>query len=153
MSRLVMGFRDFDGDKRETSMEMGVVTDGATYTTVEGQATALAAAINAVVAGNNSKLQFVATATEPDNTDAANFLAQAHNRWIIEYKDATTGDGPYQIDIPTPDLGDNTLVLAGSSHYDPANAEWIALIAAMEGKVKNPRTGNDIVIQDIFLEE
>ena len=154
MSSLVMEMRDFDGDKKQFSIEMGVVSDGATYTTISGEATALAAAINAVVAGNNSNLKFIATETEPDDTDASAFLAQAHVRWIIEWKDATTGDGPYQTAIPCPDLGDDTLVLVGSNHYDPANAEWITLIAAMEGgEVVNPRTGNGITIQDIFLEE
>lgn len=154
MSHLTMEFRDFDGDKKQFSIEMGDVTDGITYDAVSAEATALATAIAAVCAGNVSRQQFVATDTEPDDTDATDFLAQAHVRWIIEYKDAVTGDGPYQIAIPTPDLGDNTLVLVGSNHYDPANAEWITLIAAMEGgEVKNPRTGNNITIQDIFLEE
>lgn len=153
MSSLVMEMRDFDGDKKQFSLEMGAVTDGTTYDAVSALATTLAAAINDVCAGNNSTLKFVATESEPDDTDASAFLAQAHIRWIIEYKDATTGDGPYQIAIPTPDLGDDTLVLAGSNHYDPADAKWVTLIAAMEGEVKNPRTGNEITIQDIFLEE
>lgn len=153
MSSLIMEMRDFDGDKKQFSLELGVVSDGASYDTESGLATTLAAAINDVVAGNNSSLRFVATESEPDDTDASAFLAQAHIRWIIEYKDATTGDGPYQIAIPCPDLGDDTLVLAGSNHYDPADAKWVTLIAAMEGEVKNPRTGNDITIQDIFLEE
>ena len=154
MSSLVMEFRDFDGDKKQFSIEMGAVTTDVSYGIVSGEAAALATAIAAVCAGNVSNQQFIATETEPDDTDATDFLAQTHVRWIIEWKDATTGDGPYQTAIPTPDLGDNTLVLVGSNHYDPANAEWITLIAAMEGgEVKNPRTGNNIIVQDIFLEE
>jgi hypothetical protein len=154
MSKLVLTMRDFDGDKRQTSIEMGEVTDGTTYTTISGQASTLATAIQAVCAGKRAKQEFIATSTAPDDTNAANVLAQTSYRWIIEYNDATTGDGPYQIDLPTPDLADNSLVLAGSHHHDPANAEWVTLKAAMEGgEVKNPRTGNNISITAIFLEQ
>jgi hypothetical protein len=154
MSKLVLTMRDFDGDKRQTSIELGEVTDGTSYTTISGQASTLATAIQAVCAGKRAKQEFVATSTAPDDTNAANVLAQTSYRWIIEYNDFVTGDGPYQIDLPTPDLADNSLVLAGSHHHDPANAEWVTLKAAMEGgEVKNPRTGNNIVITAIFLEQ
>jgi hypothetical protein len=154
MSKLVLTMRDFDGDKRQTSIELGEVTDGTSYTTISGQASTLATAIQAVCAGKRAKQEFIATSTAPDDSNAANVLAQTAYRWIIEYNDAVTGDGPYQIDLPTPDLADNSLVLAGSHHHDPANAEWVTLKAAMEGgEVKNPRTGNNISITAIFLEQ
>jgi len=153
MASLVMTMRDYDGDKKQFSIPLGAVTDGATYTTVSGHATALAAAIAAVLSGHIARQQFVATDTEPANTNATVLNSQTHLRWIVKYLDATTGDGPYQFALPTPDVEDETLVVANTTNHDAANAEWIALKAAMEGgEVKSP-LGNAITITEIFLEE
>jgi len=153
MASLVMTMRDYDGDKKQFSIPLGAVTDGATYTTVSGNATTLSAAIAAVLSGHIARQQFVATDTEPANTNATVLNSQTHLRWIIKYVDATTGDGPYQFALPTPDLEDETLVVANTTNHDATNAEWIALKAAMEGgEVKSP-AGNNITITEIFLEE
>jgi len=96
---------------------------------------------------------FAANDSAPNDVNAANLLYQTHYRWIVEWVDSISGDGPYQFDIPTPNVGDNTLVLPGSIEHDPAHAGWIALKAAMNGKVLNPRTSSPISITRIYLEQ
>lgn len=152
VSQLILTLRDFDGDKKQTSVELGPVTDGASYVTREGQAAALRDAVNAV-AGNIARYQFQAQDTAPNDVNAASLVYQTHIRWIVEWVDSVTGDGPYQTDIPTAKLDDNTLVLAGSTDHNPAHADWIAFKAAFNGIVINPRTGSTVTITRIFLEE
>jgi len=153
MANLVMTMRDYDGDKKQFSIPMGAVTDGTSYTTVSGQAGTLATAISAVLSGHVARQQFVATDAAPADTNATVLSSQTHERWIIKYLDAVTGDGPYQFALPCPDLEDETLVVANTTNHDATNAEWIALKAAMEGgEVKSP-AGNNITITEIFLEE
>lgn len=152
MSTLIVTLRDFDGDKKQTSCELQAVTDGASYVAREAQAAALRDAINAV-AGNVARYQFQAQDTAPNDVNAASLVFQTHIRWIVEWVDSVTGDGPYQFDIPTADISNNDLVLAGSTEHDPAAAEWIALKAAFNGIVVNPRTGSTVNITRIFLEE
>lgn len=152
MSNLILTLRDFDGDKKQTSVQMGPVTDGASYVTRKGQADALEAAVNAV-AGNVARSQFLANDSEPNDVNAANLAFQTNIRWIVEWVDSVTGDGPYQTDIPTADIGNDSLVLPGSVEHDPAAAEWVAFKAAFNGIVVNPRTGSFVNITRIFLEQ
>jgi len=152
MSMLTLVMRDFDGHKKATSAMLGPVTDGASYVARKGEADALEAAIN-TVAGNVARSTFAANDSAPNDVNAANLLYQTHFRWIVEWTDSITGDGPYQFDIPTPNVGDNSLVLPNSIEHDPAHAGWIALKAAMNGKVLNPRTSSPISITRIYLEQ
>lgn len=152
MSNLILTLRDFDGDKKQTSVQMGPVTDGASYVARKAEADALETAVNAV-AGNIARSQFLANDSEPNDTNAANLSYQTNIRWIVEWVDSVTGDGPYQTDIPTANITGNGLVLAGSVEHDPAAAEWIAFKTAFNGKVVNPRTGSTVNITRIFLEQ
>jgi len=152
MSKVILTLRDYDGDKKQTSVELGPVTDGASYVTREGQAAALRDAVNAV-AGNIAQYDFLAQSTEPNNINTALPVFQTHIRWIVELFDSVTGDGPYAFDIPTADLGNGDLVLPSSVEHDPAAAEWIALKAALNGIAINPRTGSTMTVGRIYLEE
>lgn len=152
MSKVVLTLRDYDGDKKQTSVELGPVTDGTSYTTREAQAAAIRDAVNAV-AGNIASYDFLAQSTEPNNVNTATPVFQTHIRWIVELFDSVTGDGPYAFDIPTADLSNADLVLPSSVEHDPAAAEWIALKAALNGIVINPRTGSTMTVGRIYLEE
>lgn len=152
MSKVVLTLRDYDGDKKQTSLELGPVTDGTSYTTRQGQAAAIRDAVNAV-AGNIANYDFLAISTEPNNANAATPVFQTHVRWIVEMVDSVSGDGPYAFDIPTADLGNADLFLPGSVEHDPDAAEWIALKAAINGIAINPRTGSTFNITRIYLEE
>jgi hypothetical protein len=152
MSNVIVTMRDFDGHKKQTSAQLGAVTDGASYVTREGQAAALRDAINAV-AGNVARYQFLAQDTAPNDVNAAIVSYQTHYRWIVQWVDSVTGDGPYQFDIPTAKLDDSTLVLTGSIQHNPAHADWIAFKAAFNGIVVNPATGSTVTITAIFLEQ
>lgn len=152
MSKVVLTLRDYDGDKKQTSAELGAVTDGASYVTREAQAAAIRDAVNAV-SGNIAGYDFLAQSSEPNNVNTATPEFQTHIRWIVEMVDSVTGDGPYAFDIPTADVGNPDLFLPSSTEHDPAAAEWIALKAAMNGIVINPRTGSPMNITRIYLEE
>jgi len=152
MSKVVLTLRDYDGDKKQTSVELGPVTDGASYVTREGQAVAIRDAVNAV-AGNIAGYDFLAQSTEPNNINTATPLFQTHVRWLVELFDSVTGDGPYIFDIPTADLGTAGLFLPASVEHDPAHAAWIALKAALNGIAINPRTGSTMTVGRIYLEE
>lgn len=152
MSKAVLTLRDYDGDKKQTSMEFGPVTDGTSYTTRAAEGAAFRDAVNAV-AGNIAAYDFVALNTEPNDTNAASPVFQTHVRWIVELTDSVTGDGPYAFDIPTADLGTAALFLPNTNEHDPAHAAWIALKAAINGKGINPRTGSTWSVGRIYLEE
>jgi len=152
MSKVVLTLRDYDGDKKQTSLELGPVTDGASYVTREGQAAAIRDAVN-TVAGNIAGYDFLAQSTEPNNINTATPLFQTHVRWLVELFDSVSGDGPYLFDIPTADLGTAGLFLPASVEHDPAHAAWIALKAALNGIAINPRTGSTMTVGRIYLEE
>lgn len=152
MSKVSLTLRDYDGDKKRTSLELGPVTDGASYVTREGQAAAVRDAVNAV-AGNIAAYEFAAVSTEPNDINTATPVYQTHVRWIVELFDSVTGDGPYAFDIPTADLGNGDLFLPASQEHDPDAAEWIALKAALNGIAINPRTGSTMTVGRIYLEE
>jgi hypothetical protein len=152
MSKVVLTLRDYDGDKKQTSLELGPVTDGPSYVTREAQAAAIRDAVN-TVAGNIAGYDFLAQSTEPNNINTATPLFQTHVRWLVELFDSVTGDGPYIFDIPTADLGTAGLFLPSSVEHDPAHAAWIALKAALNGIAINPRTGSTMTVGRIYLEE
>jgi len=152
MSKVILTLRDYDGDKKQTSLELGPVTDGASYVTREAEAAAIRDAVNAV-AGNIASYDFLAQATEPNNTNASSPVFQTHVRWIVEMVDSVTGDGPYAFDIPTADLGTAALFVPNTNQHDATHAAWIALKAALNGKAINPRTGSTMNVTDIYLEE
>jgi len=152
MSKVILTLRDYDGDKKQTSLELGPVTDGASYVTREAEAAAIRDAVN-TVAGNIAAYDFLAQATEPNNTNAASPVFQTHVRWIVEMVDSVTGDGPYAFDIPTADLGTAGLFVANTNQHDATHAAWIALKAALNGKAINPRTGSTMNVTAIYLEE
>lgn len=152
MSKVILELRDYDGDKKQTSIDLGPVTDGTSYTARAAEAAAIRDAVNAV-AGNVSRYAFNALDSEPNNVNAATPVFQTHVRWIVEMVDSVSGDGPYAFDIPTADLGNSDLFLPGSVEHDPAAAEWIALKAAMNGIAINYRTGSPMNITRIYLEE
>jgi len=152
MSKVVLTLRDYDGDKKQTSVELGPVTDGPSYVTREAQAAAIRDAVN-TVAGNIANYDFLAQSDEPNNLNTATPVFQTHVRWIVELFDSVTGDGPYAFDIPTADLGTAGLFLPASVEHDPAHAAWIALKAALNGIVINPRTASTMTVGRIYLEE
>jgi hypothetical protein len=152
MSKVVLTLRDYDGDKKQTSVELGPVTDGPSYVTREAQAAAIRDAVN-TVAGNIANYDFLAQSDEPNNLNTATPVFQTHVRWIVELFDSVTGDGPYAFDIPTADLGTAGLFLPASVEHDPAHAAWIALKAALNGIAINPRTASTMTVGRIYLEE
>jgi hypothetical protein len=152
MSKVSLTLRDYDGDKKRTSLELGPVTDGTSYVTRQAAAAAIRDAVNAV-AGNIAAYEFAAISTEPNDTNTASPVYQTHVRWIVELFDSVTGDGPYAFDIPTADLGNGDLFLPASQEHNPAAAEWIALKAALNGIAINPRTGSTMTVGRIYLEE
>jgi hypothetical protein len=152
MSKVAITLRDYDGDRKQTSIDLGPVTDGASYVSREAEAAAIRDAVNAV-AGNIAAYDFIANNSEPNDTNAATPDMQAHVRWIVELTDSVSGDGPYKFAIPTADLGNAALFLPSSTEHDPAAAEWIALKAAMNGIAVNYRTGSPFNVTRIYLEE
>lgn len=151
MSTVVIGIRDFDGDKPQTSATLGPVTDGPSYVAREAQAAAVREAVNAVC-GNIWRYQFLAIDTEPADTNAASQVIQANHRWKVTFIDSVTGDKVYWY-IPTADLTVADLLLTGSSKHNPATQAWIDFKAAVNGILINKKTGSTISVEEIEYEE
>lgn len=151
MSTVVIGIRDFDGDKPQTSMTLGPVTDGPSYVTREGEAAAVRDAVNAVC-GNIWRYQFLAIDTEPNDTNAASQVVQANHRWKVTFVDSVTGDNVFWY-IPTADLTVANLLLTGSNQHNPATQAWIDFKTALNGVAINKKTGSTMTITAIEYEE
>lgn len=62
-------------------------------------------------------------------------VANRGQKWIITAQEVSGDLNKFTYTIPA---GDDSKALAGTNNYDPANADWIAFIAAFNGKFYSP---------------
>ncbi len=77
-----------------------------------------------------------------DNESAlipASAVAQRELKWMCKYIGAN--GKTYNVEIPTPDLTDDTLLSGNTDDYDPTNADWIQFVTDFEALVVDEAGG------------
>lgn len=73
--------------------------------------------------------------------------AQRELKWLINYRDTTTGN-LYSMEIPGADLTGN--LLAGTDQADLASTDWAAFVTAFEAGAKSP-VGNAVEVISAYV--
>jgi len=150
MALSTIKFRDYDNDLKQMSVRVAEVTNTANYATAYTAHTALVDAILDVVLGNAALVSFTPRTIETQPLPASP-VAQTNVQWLITYRDDVDAHIEH-LSIPTADIVDATLRLPNSSFYDPANAEWIAFIAAFEA-IAVSNLDNPVTVINIEFKE
>ncbi len=146
--RFRMGLADYDTQKRQFSFDAIVVT-AANHDAQKTEHDNLVAAILDVTLGTLDFEEYVADreSIRPILYPAA-AAAQVNIEWVFTYVDDVTGS-IFNVRVPTADITDTTLFAAGSNLWDPADAKWVTLIAALEAHVLGPLTGNAVSLSQV----
>lgn len=137
-------FADFSGEKSTVAFE----TDDITSANIDAVAAlngALTTALQGVTAGNINKRRFLADDTVVTAGNPASAIAQRELKWLLNLADSVTGEIIHR-EVPTPDISDATLLIAGTDQADMADAAWVSLKSAIDGNYNNPKTGNSLLL-------
>jgi len=116
----------------------------ATFDAQEALRAAFESAIDAVTLGTAGSEKFLATETTVAKTPSANPLAQRENKWLVSMVEDTTGN-PVTFTIPCADL---SLLATDGENMDSTQAEYTALVAAVEAFVRS-NDGNGVTVTSV----
>jgi len=109
--------------------------------------TALKAAVDAIILGQDAKTRLVANTVFISAAAAASENAQIERRWRVLYHDTVTQQ-PYRLDIPTAELPGH--LVAGTDLMDVSvGSEGEDFVTAFEAIVVSP-LGNPVAIDSIY---
>jgi len=150
MAGTTIKFRDYDNDLKQISIPRAEVTVVGDYPAALTAHTALVDAINAVTLGTIALQAFTPRTIEAQALPASP-VAQTNVQWLVTYTDDIDGHVEH-LSLPTADIATAALRLPNSSFYDPAHADWIALIAAFEA-IAISNLGNAVTVTQIEFKE
>lgn len=151
--KLLMAWRDYDGDRQQVSMDILEAADG--VSAFNGLQTELLKWLAGALAGGG----FLETLQSDSGTAASNPVAQSRSQAIVEGRDVISGR-TYKLRLPFPDLtkaddgtGNAAFVAQGGvTVFNPAHADYQTLVDALEFAWVSPAE-NFMQVQRIYIEE
>jgi len=137
-------FQDFSGEKSTVAFETDDVNAGniAAISSLNG---ALTTALQGITAGNINKRRFLADDAVVTAGAPGSAIAQRELKWLLNLVDSVTGEVIHR-EVPTADVSDTTLLVAGTDLADMADAAWVSMASAIDGNYNNPKTGNSLTL-------
>ena len=126
-SNFVVTVHDYDGEKSLTTFRNEEI-DGDNIDEVEGLFSDLLDGLNGVSLGLVVKTGRLGKVTRPASGNAASYLAQRQNKWLVRMTDDVTGR-PCSLSIAAPDL---SLLVPNSNLMDISAGAGLALVSAVE---------------------
>ena len=136
---------DFDGQTAQVSFDTTAPIAG-NLVAQEALHDALAAAFLDIILGGAVNNE-VTLRNEFAGTKPSTSVAQRNIQWVVTYRDTTT-TSEFHVKIPMADISDATLFATGTNQWDPADADWIAFVAAFEAYVLSP-AGNAVEVLNV----
>jgi len=133
---------DASNENSSFSVQAAALTSG-NIVAQTGAAGTLATATQNLIIGSLVKQTIVQVLTDTPDTPT-NPFAQRELKWLVTYQSVTSGH-KWQIEIPTPDLGNSNLV-EGTDIADLTSTAWDAWVTAFVAYAKAPDDITDSVI-------
>lgn len=151
--KLLMAWRDYDGDRQQISIDITEAADG--VATFNGLQTELLKWLAGALAGGG----FLEILQSDTGSASTNPVAQSRSQAIVEGRDTVTGR-TYKLRLPFPDMGkadDGSTNPAfvpsgGVTIFNPDHTDYPLLVAALEAAWVSPGE-NFMQVQRIYIEE
>jgi hypothetical protein len=138
------------GDESIERSNCGFEVENITAVNIDAHITAIATlktALEAVTHGVIQKSHFTAQTLDYSAVFPADKRAQRENKWFVQMVDS---DGhPASMSIPCSNHDVGTLKAAGSDDWNPADAAWVAFVAALEAIAVHPISGLALTVNKI----
>lgn len=142
-------FADYSGEKSNCSFDFGPINAG-THDAIVALIGALTTALGGVTLGNINKEAIFLSDQVIDAGNPASPVAQRELKWRLKLVDSVTGLAIFR-EVPTADISDVDLLVAGSDLANLSDAAWVSVKSAIDGNVKHPVSGNGVLLTEARL--
>lgn len=139
-------YLDYSNEKSTLMFSVPALTAG-NFVAVNADITDIGLAIADLTLGAFAGFRTTSAFSSSNPTAPTDPYAQRELKWLVNYRDATTGN-LYSVEIPAADLTGN--LLAGTDQADLASTDWAAFVTAFEAGAVSP-VGNAVEVTTAYV--